>query len=122
MRTRQDGPRIRREKLTVSVMISVYCRARHSDRPMSEIDVETDKVTLCDECKELYLYAQKRLSFCRFGEVKTTCGKCHVHCYKPEMRARIRVVMRYAGPRMMWKHPLLAIRHAIDGMRPAQEK
>ncbi len=31
------------------------------------------------------------------------------------MRERVRVVMRTAGPRMIWKHPILAIRHVIDG-------
>ncbi|MCY9514944.1 nitrous oxide-stimulated promoter family protein [Paenibacillus apiarius] len=122
MRTQQDGPRIRREKRTVSVMISVYCRAKHTDRPRIAINADQNKNAMCEECKQLYLYAQKRLSYCRFGEQKTTCGKCLVHCYKPEMRDRIRQVMRYAGSRMVWKQPLLTIRHAIDGMRPAQVK
>ena len=27
-------------------------------------------------------------------------------------------VMRYAGPRMLWRHPILAIRHLLDGQRP----
>jgi len=31
------------------------------------------------------------------------------------MRERVRVVMRTAGPRMIWRHPILAIRHVIDG-------
>jgi hypothetical protein len=28
-------------------------------------------------------------------------------------------VMRYTGPRMMWRHPVLAVRHVLDGRRPA---
>ena len=35
------------------------------------------------------------------------------HCYKPEMRERIRQVMRYSGPRMITKHPVAAIRHLL---------
>ncbi|MEG0375126.1 MAG: nitrous oxide-stimulated promoter family protein, partial [Raoultibacter sp.] len=35
------------------------------------------------------------------------------HCYKPEEREKIRAVMRHAGPRMMTKHPIAAIRHLI---------
>ena len=31
------------------------------------------------------------------------------------MRDAIRVVMRYAGPRMLVRHPVLALGHAIDG-------
>jgi hypothetical protein len=33
------------------------------------------------------------------------------------MRERIREVMRYSGPRMLLSHPLMAIRHLIDGLR-----
>jgi len=40
-----------------------------------------------------------------------------VHCYKPEMRERIRGVMRFAGPRMALRHPLLAVRHLLDERR-----
>jgi hypothetical protein len=29
--------------------------------------------------------------------------------------------MRYAGPRMISRHPVLAVRHVIDGRRPAPE-
>jgi hypothetical protein len=27
--------------------------------------------------------------------------------------------MRYAGPRMIWSHPIMALRHLIDGRRKA---
>jgi hypothetical protein len=33
------------------------------------------------------------------------------------MRDKIRLVMQYAGPRMIHRHPLLAFYHFIDGMR-----
>jgi len=35
------------------------------------------------------------------------------------MRERVRDVMRWAGPRMLWRHPWLAITHVLDGRRPA---
>ena len=66
---------------------------------------------------ELLAYARARLSRCPYQEGKTTCARCPVHCYRPAMRARIRRVMRYAGPRMLTRHPLLALRHLIDGLR-----
>jgi hypothetical protein len=37
------------------------------------------------------------------------------------MRARVKAVMRYAGPRMLLRHPVLGIAHVIDGRRPAPE-
>jgi hypothetical protein len=27
-------------------------------------------------------------------------------------------VMRWAGPRMLWRHPILTVRHLIDDKRP----
>jgi hypothetical protein len=30
--------------------------------------------------------------------------------------------MRYAGPRMLLRHPVLALRHVADGKRPAPPK
>jgi hypothetical protein len=40
-----------------------------------------------------------------------------VHCYIPTMREKIRVVMRYAGPRMAHRHPILTSFHFIDSKR-----
>ena len=97
--------RISRESRTVTVMIAGYCRAHHS------------REKLCVECCGLRDYALERLRKCPFGEGKTTCARCPVHCYHPEMREKIRTVMKYAGPRMICCHPLIAVRHIIDARR-----
>ena len=97
--------RLKRESETIAVMITLFCRSRHGSRE------------LCPECRELLDYARKRLEKCPFQEGKTTCAKCPVHCYKPEMRTRIRAIMRYSGPRMIYRHPVMAISHLIDGLR-----
>jgi len=89
------------ERETVRAMIRIYCRGIH----------QSD--SLCEECSQLWDYADERLNKCPFGIDKPTCQNCTVHCYKPEMRQRIKEVMRYAGPRMIWHHPVLAIRHLI---------
>jgi hypothetical protein len=87
-------------------MVALYCHDQHG----------TNK-ELCAECSAMHDYALMRLARCPFQEGKTTCAKCAVHCYKPQMREQIRQVMRYAGPRMMWRHPLMAIQHLLDGRR-----
>ncbi|MCX5991531.1 MAG: nitrous oxide-stimulated promoter family protein [Chloroflexi bacterium] len=98
-------PRITRESKTIAVMIDLYCHSQHGiDRP-------------CPECSELMVYAKERLEKCPFQEGKTTCAKCPVHCFKPAMRDKIRTVMRYSGPRMLHRHPLLAICHFVDRSR-----
>jgi len=106
-------PRIVRERKTIQVMIRLYCRQQHA-QPRQEN-------SLCFECQELLEYANARLERCPFQEGKTTCAKCPVHCYKPAMRERVRQVMRYAGPRMLLHHPMMAIRHLLDGRREKPE-
>lgn len=91
-----------REKLLVSQMIALYCRKNHGGR------------TLCPDCAALDAYARQRSDRCPFMETKTFCSNCRVHCYKPEMREKIREVMRFSGPRMLFHHPILAIRHLIE--------
>ena len=102
--TKQD-PRLAREKQTVASMIGIYCRRHHGRRQ------------LCDECENLLQYALGRLDHCPFAGDKPTCARCTVHCYGPTRRARIREVMRYAGPRMLLWHPILAVRHQFDRLR-----
>jgi predicted amidophosphoribosyltransferase len=101
-------PRIAREWKTVEAMIGIYCHGRHGTAP-----------DLCPECQGLADYARQRLLRCPFQEKKPTCANCAVHCYKPAMRDKVRAVMRYAGPRMMYRHPLLALHHLIDGRKKA---
>ncbi len=98
--------RIEREKKTVAAMIRIHCRDQHGGRK-----------ALCPSCQALLQYAWQRLDKCPFGEGKSTCARCPVHCYQLRMREEIRRVMRYAGPRMLYTHPILAIRHLWDERR-----
>lgn len=69
----------------------------------------------------LFDYAERRLDLCVFGDAKPTCANCSVHCYSAEKREQIRVVMKWAGPRMLFRYPLLAVFHLLDGRRPAPD-
>lgn len=66
----------------------------------------------------LNAYADKRLDKCVFGENKPACKQCPVHCYQPAKREEMKQIMRWAGPRMLWRHPILTIRHLLDDRRP----
>jgi hypothetical protein len=109
--------RLAREEKTITAMIALYCRDHHDvaapDDP--ESDSMRPAADLCAECAELLDYARLRLEKCRYGAAKPTCAKCTTHCYRPEMRERVRAIMRYGGPRMLKRHPLLAIAHLVDG-------
>lgn len=97
------------EKRVVGRMIAIYCRSNHGVA-----------LLLCEECASLYHYAVGRLEKCPFGENKPTCVSCPIHCYKKEMRSKIRQVMRFAGPRMLLYHPLDTIRHFYSEFRQSR--
>ena len=97
-----------RELKTIRAMVRMYCRGHGHECGDA----------LCADCGELMAYATRRLERCVFGDAKPTCANCVVHCYSAAMREKVRVVMRWAGPRMLLRHPILGITHLLDGRRP----
>ena len=95
-----------REEKTIRAMVEIYCQDHHQTRGQ-----------LCPDCAALLEYSQARLGNCPWGESKPVCAKCTIHCYRPALREEIRTVMRYAGPRMLLRHPLLAIDHLVHQTR-----
>jgi len=93
--------RVEREKRVIKLMIELYCHKKHQHKSHG----------LCDECQELLTYAHKRLSFCKFGDEKTTCQKCPIHCYKKDMKQKVKDVMRFSGPRVLIYSPIEFFRH-----------
>ena len=98
-----------KEKQVVDLMIRLYCRKKH--RGMQ------GENKLCAQCQELREYARQRSDHCPFMETKTFCSNCRVHCYKPEMREKMREVMRCTGPGMLFVHRVVAIRHVMETNR-----
>ena len=91
-----------REIVTVKTMIRMYCRAHH--HPEGE---------MCESCAKVFSYASMKYHRCLFGADKPVCTVCPVHCYNREMREQIRRIMRYSGPRMVLRHPLMALDHLL---------
>lgn len=96
--------RVEREKRVIKLMIELYCHKKHQHKSHG----------LCEECQELLTYAHKRLSFCKFGDEKTTCQKCPIHCYKKDMKQKVKDVMRFSGPRVLIYSPIEFFRHMFD--------
>ena len=94
--------KIEKEKNVVSFMIDCYCKNNHNQD------------TICKSCNDLVKYAKERLSVCPFGEKKTSCLKCKVHCYSKGKREEIRKVMSYVGPRMIYFMPIQYIKHMFN--------
>ncbi|MHC4912562.1 MAG: nitrous oxide-stimulated promoter family protein [Planctomycetota bacterium] len=91
------------EKKTIAAMVKMYCRGHHA----------TVRNRLCPGCEDLLQYALQRVEKCPFGSEKGPCAQCTIHCYKPLMREPVQEVMRYSGPRMLTRHPILAISHLL---------
>lgn len=106
--------KLAQEYKTVSHMLQIYCKAHCGDVARNG--------GLCQQCSALVDYAEQKLDRCPYGETKPDCGRCPIHCYKPEPREQIREAMRYAGPRMMLYHPIEALLHLIDTKRSIPEK
>lgn len=87
------------EKKIISQMIGIYCKKKHK------------QIQICDECREVLDYANKKIENCKFIEVKSFCSNCKSPCYSPVMREKIREIMKFSGKRIILYHPILTIKH-----------
>lgn len=120
---RMSDPVVRSDARLLGDFTAIFCRGRHrsaSRAPLAsngaELGVYGRRVpAVCDECAVLLRYAEQRRASCP-KDPKPFCSNCDTHCYKPEMRERVRDVMRFAGPRSMFtRHALAGVRHVIEG-------
>lgn len=98
------------EREVIAIMVGIYCKGKHKKKEKSDSG-------LCIACQELLDYANVRIDKCPFMYEKTFCSTCKVHCYKPEHRIKVKEVMKYAGPRMLFVRPRLVVKHIMDGHR-----
>ncbi|WP_298943328.1 nitrous oxide-stimulated promoter family protein [uncultured Psychromonas sp.] len=94
---------------TITLMTTLYCNAHH---PKGR----------CEDCQALLSHARQKLDRCVYGQDKPACKLCPVHCYKPHYREKTKVIMQYAGPKMLLKHPILTIKHIIKGAKQFPKK
>lgn len=110
VRNSLESGRLRRELVTMQCMVRIYCAAHHG----------TGGSAICADCAGFLAYAGRRLVKCPYGPAKPTCTRCPVHCYKSEPRLLASAIMKYAGPRMAWRHPWLSVVHLFDRWRSAE--
>lgn len=103
----------------------IYCNGLHSDRERvavasegSELGVYGRKTpVLCAECASLLAYAEKRRASCP-KDPKPFCSNCDTHCYRPTEREYMREVMKYAGPRSVFRgHAIDSVKHLLEGRK-----
>ena len=108
----QSDSVLQRENLTLAHMMAIYCRGqRHQGSG------------ICGGCSSLLRYARERIEGCPYhGSEKPACGLCRTNCFTTEMRRHFLLVMRFAGPRMMLRHPVLSAVHLWDAVRGRRGK
>lgn len=89
------------DRKVLGAMVSIYCKARHKSG------------SLCDDCSALLDYAVQRVERCPLQGDKISCRRCKIHCYAPLEQQKIARIMRFSGARMLFKHPLMAVRHLL---------
>lgn len=85
----------------VNKMIDIYCYGNHEDNDT------------CESCSKLKIYVHNRMEECPYKNHKPACNKCHIHCYDTKEREEIRQVMRYSGPRILFRNPVMVIKHIL---------
>ena len=100
-----------RERDSITKMIAIYCNKHHNPGHC-----------LCDDCINISEYAAKCISLCPYGADKPICGKCPSNCFRGDMYGKMVKIMRFAGPRMLYKHPILTARHILDAFKKPPAK
>ncbi|MCD8340099.1 MAG: nitrous oxide-stimulated promoter family protein [Burkholderiales bacterium] len=104
---------IANEVKTIRIMSEIYCHDHH---------LRQGSQNLCDECQDFVDYATKRLACCPYGASKPVCNKCKIHCFQKDYKTLAKKIMAYSGPRLLWTHPILAMRHVVAMFRKAPDK
>lgn len=102
---------------TIVLFTSVYCQAKHigEKTPLSLDDLTLDALCLeqyplCPNCQEFLHYAITRHLSCPLAP-KPACKTCHIHCYRPDHREKIREIMRFSGPHLIKRGQLNLLWH-----------
>jgi hypothetical protein len=87
--------------------IELFCHDRHDRKAVGEVTVpeilqqaKGSPTTICLACADLLEHGMKKRGACPL-DPKPTCKNCHVHCYTPAQRQKVREIMAYSGKKMI---------------------
>lgn len=94
-----------KERRLLSCMVAYYCRKNHGNR-----------VRLCPECADVDRFIRQRCH-CPRQEATRLCRSCPAQCGRPELKEKLRRMVRYACPRMLFRHPVTVSRYVAAARR-----
>jgi hypothetical protein len=102
---RELTPKEKKDLRVLALFSEFYCRALHDEErvKLGEPDLPGrafQKIRLCAQCREFLFYAFERRLMCPL-DPKPSCKHCHIHCYRPGHREKVREVMRFSGKRLV---------------------
>ena len=74
-----------------------------SNKIFNIYDMNIEYCTACGFCE--------KTGFCKFKDEKTSCRRCPIHCYKKDMKQKVKEVMKFSGPRLILYRPVEFIKH-----------
>lgn len=96
-------PKERKDLKVLALFTAVWCRAHHAGKkaPLASADpalagLRLESRLLCADCREFLAYALERRLRCPL-DPKPSCKHCHLHCYRPGHREKVREIMRFSG-------------------------
>lgn len=99
----QINKKERKDLQVLALFTSIWCKTHHNVTTIDEKEnadllsqLEVDHYLLCPDCREFLSYACMRRIKCPL-DPKPTCKHCHLHCYRPGHREKVREIMRFSG-------------------------
>lgn len=88
-----------KDRATMEAIGAIYCRGNHDAAARGDD-------AMCAWCREAIEDTLERALACPHGH-KHNCEDCETHCQRGEAQQNIKVIMRYAAPRMVVRHPVM---------------
>ena len=84
----------------LELFFNYYCEHKHKKIEKKVFSMSGDaQLHLCQECEDLFNYAQTKLSECEL-DPKPKCRECVVKCYSKMEWKSMATVMKYSGLRL----------------------
>ena len=109
-RATSDPVEIQKDTDKLVRFLSMYCDAHHGHRNRDVFIFNYSRLSpkvskgpeLCEECESLLRHAIVMRVQCHL-DPKPKCRHCPEHCYRPLYRDQMETVMKYAGPRSLFR-------------------
>jgi len=96
-----------KEKETIRKTFGVYCHSHHKTN---------DGKALCPKCTALLATVMLKMQRCPYGITKPICERCDIPCFGTKQTAEFRAIMQGSQRRMLFKHPIMTLKHKLKSM------